>query len=185
MSLEDPRSDDALIDAMGRVGDTAEKAFAALYHRHKAWAVAVARRYTHDDALALDAMQDAFLYVIGKTPGLRLTCKFRTFLYPAVKNAAMTRVKRSRRQAVNEVAPHLVESPLQTLLDAGLRERIARVIADLTDAQREVLIMRIVDDMTVDEVARALGIPPGTVKSRLHHALAAMREVLSGEAAER
>ena len=46
----------------------------------------------------------------------------------------------------------------------------------LPDGQREVLLMRVVDDMAVAEIALALGIPEGTVKSRLHHALAALRD---------
>ncbi|MCH8271334.1 MAG: hypothetical protein IH985_09030, partial [Planctomycetes bacterium] len=43
------------------------------------------------------------------------------------------------------------------------------------DGQREVLLMRIVDGMATAEIAAALGIPPGTVKSRLHHALKGLR----------
>ena len=48
-------------------------------------------------------------------------------------------------------------------------------VASLPEGQREVLLMRFVDDMSMNEIALALSIPVGTVKSRLHNALAALR----------
>ncbi|MEW6249269.1 MAG: sigma-70 family RNA polymerase sigma factor, partial [Planctomycetota bacterium] len=54
-------------------------------------------------------------------------------------------------------------------------EELAGVLADLPEGQREVLLMRYVDELTLVEIAEALGIPLGTVKSRLHAAIAALR----------
>ncbi len=187
MSDADTRPDEALIAAINAGGPAGEAAFDALYHRHKAWAVSVARRFTRDEALALDAMQEAFLYVIRKTPGLRLTCRFRTFLYPAIRSSAITAAKRHRREAppamaagdfpAGILAPTVIE-----LTRTGMRDEVATAVASLDDAHREVLIMRIVDEMSVEEVALALNVPAGTVKSRLHHAVKRVREALGDEA---
>jgi RNA polymerase sigma-70 factor (ECF subfamily) len=49
-------------------------------------------------------------------------------------------------------------------------------VARLTEGQREVLLMRFVDDMALEDIAVALDLPLGTMKSRLHHALAKLRE---------
>jgi len=55
------------------------------------------------------------------------------------------------------------------------RSELAAVLAILPDQQREVLLMRFVDDMTLQEIAAALNIPLGTVKSRLHNSLHTLR----------
>jgi RNA polymerase sigma-70 factor (ECF subfamily) len=58
--------------------------------------------------------------------------------------------------------------------DAG--EDLRAALAWLPRAQAEVVVMRFTDEMSLEEIAQALSIPLGTVKSRLHHALAALRE---------
>jgi RNA polymerase sigma-70 factor (ECF subfamily) len=55
------------------------------------------------------------------------------------------------------------------------RAGLAGVLAQLPEPQREVLLLRFVDGFSLEEIAGALHVPPGTVKSRLHHALAALR----------
>ncbi|MEI8195402.1 MAG: sigma factor-like helix-turn-helix DNA-binding protein, partial [Phycisphaerae bacterium] len=55
------------------------------------------------------------------------------------------------------------------------RTELAVVLAVLPSAQREVVLMRFVDDLSLEEIAAALAIPLGTVKSRLHQALAVLR----------
>jgi len=57
----------------------------------------------------------------------------------------------------------------------GSRSELATVLTILPDEQREVLLMRFVDDMTLEEIATALNIPLGTVKSRMHNALKRLR----------
>ena len=55
------------------------------------------------------------------------------------------------------------------------RAELAAALGALTAEHREVVLMRFVDDMSLDEIAGALAIPPGTVKSRLHRALETLR----------
>ena len=89
---EDPRDDAGLVEAINR-GDAT--AFEALYYRYRDWVVRLARRITGNDADALDVLQETFAYLLGKFPGLRLTARMTTFLYPAVKHLSL--VARSKR----------------------------------------------------------------------------------------
>lgn len=197
--MPETRTDQELIDAAA-AGEKA--AFDALFQRHRDWVYSMACRFV-DRETAADVVQEVFIYLLRKIDGeraeaaggLRLTAKMTTFLYPAVRNSALA-IKRKRRRYVGpdegilELLPAGINAPgrparteLQTggsgpdaLLDgteslAKLLEAVRR----LPVGQQEVLLMRVVDEMSVAEVAAALEIPEGTVKSRLFLALGALR----------
>ena len=170
----DPRTDTDLVEA-GNRGDS--RALGTLYLRHRDWVYSLALRFTRDRDEALDVMQEAFLYLFGKFPGLRLTARITTLLYPAVKNIALARARkqRDRAQGGDDPGPDTLAGRSRTY-DPEAQYQLAAAVAALPDGQREVVLMRIVDDMAVAEIALALSIPEGTVKSRLHHALAALRQ---------
>lgn len=169
MAQTDPRSDEELV-AAANGGDAA--AFDALYERYREWVVRLAYRFTAHQDDALDVLQDAFMYLLRKFPGFRLTARLTTFLYPAVKHLALARRRRRFRTTSDDALADTPEAPpAATTVHADL----AAVLRVLPAAQREVLLMRFVDDMSLAEIATALEIPLGTVKSRLHHALAALR----------
>jgi RNA polymerase sigma-70 factor (ECF subfamily) len=175
MSSPDPRTDDQLVEA-GNRGD--ETALAALYLRHRDWVLSLALRFTRDRDEALDVMQEAFLYLFGKFPGLVLRARVTTLLYPAVKNLALARRRKAARREGAPGARLAGEDAGQAVApDPGpeMRGDVGAAVGSLPDGQREVLLMRVVDGMGVAEIAVALTIPEGTVKSRLHHALATLR----------
>jgi RNA polymerase sigma-70 factor (ECF subfamily) len=91
-----------------------------------------------------------------------------------VKNLSISvRRKRMREAQGSELA----DFPAALMVDPqDQRSDLAAAMAGLPDIQREVVLMRFVDDMTVAEIAAALIVPEGTVKSRLHHAIAALRK---------
>lgn len=151
--------------------------FDVLYRRYAAWVLRLARRFTDDEDAALDVLQETFMYLVRKLPTLALTARLTTFLYPAVRNLSITVCQRRRRDRGSGEpgdAPAPRETPADPLGEA--RSTLAAAVAALPDAQREVLLMRIVDGMGTNEIAEALSIPAGTVKSRLHHAIAALRD---------
>jgi len=169
----DTRSDTQLVDAVNR-GEWA--AFDVLYHRHKAWAFRVAWRFTSNEDDALDAVQEAFIYLANKCRGrLDLRASLTTLLYPAVKHSALA-AKRKRRR--HEPLAQEVDVPAAPSGkdEAAVRQELADLLTTLSDDHREVVLMRFVDDLSLEEIATALAIPLGTAKSRLHHAIAAMRE---------
>ena len=167
----DPRSDEELVDAANR-GDAG--AFEVLYFRYRDWVVSLAFRFTRNRDDALDVLQDTFAYLLRKFPGFRLTARMTTFLYPVVKNLSLSARRKRARYVSDEDALTALAAP-DASADAS-RKQLAVVLAGLSDAHREVLLMRFVDDMTLHEIAAVLGVPLGTVKSRLHHALSALRK---------
>lgn len=168
----DPRSDEALIAALNR-GELS--AFDAIYHRYRDWVVALAYRFTHHDADALDVLQETFAYLFGKFPGFVLTARMTTFLYPVVKNLSIAAKRRRARHTSEESAAGDPAAPPSPRDPVDTRDELAAAMASLPEAQRDVVLMRFVDDMSLLEIAEALGIPEGTVKSRLHNAIAALR----------
>lgn len=169
---DDSRTDHELIDAVNH-GDAG--AFDALYWRHREWVVNLASRFTGDHALALDVLQDTFLYFLKKFPGFVLTCQLRSFLYPAVRNLALAvRRKAERLQSEDGELPEL-EAPATASTGDIARDQLAVVVAALPETHREVLLLRFVDGLSLNEIAEALELPLGTVKSRLHNALDTLR----------
>ena len=166
---DDPRSDQELV-AAANAGDA--DAFEALYARYKEWVVNLAMRLTGDADQALDVLQETFIYLLSKFPGFVLTSRLTTFLYPAVKNIAI-HLRRKRDRMIRSELPEGVPAPAPTATADG---DLAAVVAALPETHREVVLMRFVDGLSLEEIAQALGIPLGTVKSRLHNALAALRK---------
>ncbi|MEM9416448.1 MAG: RNA polymerase sigma factor [Planctomycetota bacterium] len=181
----DPRSDHELVAAIN-AGDA--DAFEALYHRHRDYALKLAMRFCGERSLALDAVQDSFIYVYKKFPGFVLTAKFTTFLYPVVKHNALTAKKKARRtqgqtgggdagdgDPLGRRADTRAPDPARDFDDAP-GSGVAKLVASLPEAQREVLMLRFVDELPLEEIAQALEIPLGTVKTRIHHAVRKLRD---------
>ncbi len=171
----DPRPDAQLVADANR-GD--ETAFAALYLRHRDFVFRLARRVTGNDDDALDALQETFHHLLRQFPGFALTANMRTYLYPVVRFRALT-IRNKRTRARGKGEPHealaAAPSPASNPGESGMAE-LAAALADLPEDRREILLMRHVDGMSIAEIAAALAIPEGTAKSRLHHALAALRD---------
>jgi RNA polymerase sigma-70 factor (ECF subfamily) len=169
---DDPRSDQELVDACN-AGDA--EAFGAIYRRYRGWAIGVAYRFTGERESALDVAQEAFVYLLSRFPGFRLSGGgLAALLYVALRNGAYTRARRRRSAARWDGGGAGTPVRGEGLLDEA-SGRLREAVEALPEGQREVLLMRVVDGMSVREIARALSVPEGTVKSRLHHALAALR----------
>ena len=168
----DNRTDAELVQALNG-GDAG--AFDVLYFRHRDWAMRLALRFTghHDDAL--DVLQETFAYFARKFPRFQLTAALTTFLYPAIRNFSVAARRKRQRSATDASETlSLVPEPLWT--ESADRNELTQALASLSDDHREILLMRFVDDMTQPEIATVLNIPLGTVKSRLHHAVQAVKQ---------
>ncbi|MHC4679696.1 MAG: RNA polymerase sigma factor [Planctomycetota bacterium] len=164
-------SDQQLIE-LANQGDP--DAFGALYSRYRDWVYRLAWRFTGNREDALDVLQETFTYVLGKFPGFELTAAMTTFLYPVVKHLSIAARNKSRRSASDEEMLSALPAPASGEHDPR-RAELAGVLKVLPEPQREVLLMRFVDTMSQQEIAEALAIPLGTVKSRLHNALQTLR----------
>lgn len=164
-------SDRDLIESANK-GDL--EAFEALYRRYRDWVYRLAWRFTGNRDDALDVLQETFTYLLGKFPGFELTAAMTTFLYPVVRNLSLNARNRTGRFASDTEVLDELAAPQQDKSASSLTE-LAAVLAVLPDEQREVVLMRFVDSMSLAEIAIALAIPIGTVKSRLHNALSTLR----------
>ena len=155
-----------LVEAINR-GDPS--AFETLYHRYRDWVVSLAYRFCGNDDDALDVLQETFTYVHRKFPGFELRCQFKTFLYPAIKHLAISRKKAARRHAP-------LEQDIAHTPEHASTDEVEKLIEDLPEEQRETVWLRFVDGLDLKEIADAMEVPLGTVKSRLHAALGAIRQ---------
>ncbi|CAN5851635.1 RNA polymerase sigma factor [soil metagenome] len=198
-------SDEALIAVLNAEqgkGARAARAFEALYHRHKPFVLRVAVRICGNDEDALDVAQETFVYLLKKFPGFVLTARLTTFLYPAVRHLAIAKAKGRRREvdattvggagrdgdkgsadALEGLPSAFAAGEGVGSVSEGSRENVRAALRRLSPVHREALVLRFVEGLTLEEIALALQTPTGTVKSRLHNALAALGE--DAEAVER
>jgi RNA polymerase sigma-70 factor (ECF subfamily) len=167
------KSDRELI-ALANQGDP--DAFEALYYRYRDWVHRLAWRFTGNREDALDVLQETFIYLLGKFPGFELSSTMTTFLYPAVKHiSSAIRAKRRRFASDDEVLDELTAPSLEGQIDRS-RTELAAVLTILPHEQREILLMRFVDDMSLADIAGTLNVPLSTIKSRLYSALEILRK---------
>lgn len=165
----DSRSDQQLVSDFA---DGDASAFDVLYYRYRDWVVSLAFRFTGNQEDALDVLQETFAYVVRKFPKFTLTASMKSFLYPAVRNLSLE-VRRKRRQDMrDDFAVEAIPAPDMV---QDQRAELFAVMSALPDTHREVLLMRFVDGLSLDEIAQSLQIPLGTVKSRIHNGLEQLR----------
>jgi RNA polymerase sigma factor (sigma-70 family) len=176
------RSDEELLEAVA-TGD--DDALGVLYDRFGRTAYALAFRVLRDRALAEDAVQEAFLAVWRSADGYRRErAKPGTWILTLVHRRAVDLVRREDRRpaAPLDEAPELTALPVAEEVD--LRERRSAVqaaLAQLPDDQRQALELAYYGGYTQSELAERLGVPLGTVKSRMFSGLSRLRELVPQE----
>ena len=174
----DPRTELELV-AQANAGDAS--AFEELYRRHRDWVVSLAWRMTGSRDDALDVLQDCFLQLFNRFPGFALTTTMRAYLYPVVKHTCISLARKRRKVVSIDVAERDREDAvLEPAWQPDETAELEKLIVTLAAVHREVLRLRFVLGMQLEEIAEALELPLGTVKSRLHNALKALREVADG-----
>ncbi len=181
-SDDPPRSDaeqEALLVERARCRDTA--AFRELVDRHRDHAYAVAFRVLRSSADAEEVAQDAFVRAWAALPGFRGESRFGTWLHAITLRRALDRAATLKTRAARETAIDTVEhsgfaDPERGHAERiGLSMRLGKLIEGLSDMQRSAVMMFYFEQRSVDEIAAALRIPTGTVKTHLSRARAALR----------
>lgn len=163
----------ALIER-ARGGD--HEAFTSLLDVRLARLDAAARLTLRDGELARDAVQEALIRAWRDLPGLRDPDRFDAWLHRLTINACLDLVRRRKRRVIEvELSPIAIPSTPDSTAGLADRQLIDDALARLEPGHRAVVALHYLLGMPLPEVARSLGIPPGTAKSRLHYALAAMR----------
>lgn len=168
---------------MSRVAQRDQQAFTALVRRHQDGLVNFFRRmgdYNHAD----DLTQETFVRLFRYRDRYRATARFTTFLYTLGRRVWIDhcRARGRRKKAYEKLADEAeLRQPAGTdaLDEAGARAKAA--LDELSDDMRTVVVMSIYQGFKYREIADILGVPLGTVKTRMFHAMRRLRETLTNE----
>jgi RNA polymerase sigma factor (sigma-70 family) len=177
-----------LIDEQGLIADAQHgdvSAYEQLVQQHEQIAFRVAYLITHEEHDAADAAQDAFLRAYRSLHSFKLGQPFRPWLLRIVTNTALNRIQASqRRDRMTERYTRQIIIENGSLTIEGLavkheqRQRLIAAVGQLKSDQQALITLRYFLELPEAEVAAALNIPRGTVKSRLHRTLAKLREII-------
>ncbi len=174
-----------LLSCLMLLPDTvAQEQFEAVYLAHRHTMFYVAKGVLHDDALAEDAVQEAFLRVLKNFHKIdAANChKTRGFLVVIVKNVALTML--AQRQKRGEVwLMDETHDPAAGQMDVGEgAEHIVSLLRALPETYAHVMLLRYVHEMTEADCAALLEIKPATVRKRLERGRALLQQRLDEEA---
>ena len=186
-----PATDEAALLARTAANDVA--AFETLMRRYNSRLFRVARSILRDDAAAEDAVQEAYLEAFRHSATFRGEAQVSTWLTRIVINQSLMRLRRRKRDSVvvafatdsesgeviEDPADEAAEAPDVSTLRGEVRRLLERRIDELPAALRTVFVMRDVEEMSVQETADLLGIPPATVRTRLFRARALLRQAMA------
>jgi RNA polymerase sigma-70 factor (ECF subfamily) len=152
-----------------------------LYREHAAALLAYAEWFTDNRPAAEDAVQETFLRAWRNLPRLQADERpLRPWLRQVLRHVLIDAARAARARPVGLLDDTLIDQEVdggyEEMLDRGL---LARALRQLSPAHRQVLVEIYYHDVPAERVAAALGVPAGTVRSRLHYALRALRRQLT------
>jgi len=177
-----------------RLRDRDERAFRELLELHKDRVYNITFRMLGNRAEAEDVAQEVFISVFKTIDQFREQSKFSTWLYRVAVNHCKNRIKYLARRhdrdrdELDETshqtngaivgAPVRAAQPDRALEGAQMERLLQEAISTLDDDHRIVVVLRDVEDLSIEEICDITGLPDGTVKSRLHRARLALRKKL-------
>lgn len=181
--------DEALIADLRHGDGRAEHALGILYRRHAPAVLRLAARNLGDEAAAADVVQEVFAGVwrsAGTFDAARGSG--RAWILSAAANRVANELRRRARRPGDgtldvDAFAAADDGPAEDALAAYRRQVLRAALDELPDAQRRALVLAFVDDLTHQQVAAALGVPLGTIKTRIRSALGVLRRRLAPVAA--
>ncbi len=164
-------------------------AFQKLVEKYYQEAFAMAYFWTHSREAALDISQDAFVRIYRHIRGFDLSRPFKAWLFIIVKNLSMNYLKRYRRKRIFFSDLRLEHQPEYEVSDDFFerekrRDNLQQIlwgIRQLSETERDIILLRDIEDYSYQEIADTLGIPLGTVMSRLYYARKKLAKILEEE----
>jgi RNA polymerase sigma-70 factor (ECF subfamily) len=183
--------DDPDIRTMERIRDGDQEAVVDLVGRFQDELIGFFFHLCWDQLISEELAQDVFVNVYRSRTRWVATAKVRTWVYRIAHNLWIDHLRRQRRHLSIDADGEGERPPLAEALaaprsddpeaadrDRVIRDRVARALADLPEGQRLVFVMANNQGLRYQEIAAVLGIPEGTVKSRMHNAVRALRDDL-------
>lgn len=165
-----------------RAGDA--EALAEMMAEHGDRLLRAAFCLCRDAVQAQDLVQETFCRVIPALPRYRGDCRLYTWLYGVMRNLYFGQIRRQRlflRIAATLSSESAAPGPRHHAEAAEKRDLLDEALGKLPARHREILMLRFAEEMKLAEIASALAISPGTVKSRLHNALKRLRRNMPAE----
>ncbi len=162
-------------------------AFGALVRAYERRAYAIAYSFVGNREDALELAQDSFARAYKAMPRFKVGMPFYPWLYRIIKNTCLNHLKKRRRRGETSLdglmesgfdVAHSGENPQRDAELGDLRGEIASAMRELSPEHREILMLRHFQELSYAEIAQCLGVPKGTVMSRLHAARKGLRATL-------
>ncbi len=177
---------------MARVGEDDDRAFSELVHRFQGRVTNLISRVLNDRECADDLAQEVFVRVFVHRRNYRRGSKFSTWLFTIAANLAKNEIRRRVRRrnwfsldAMQEVLKDSAlpladptESRESRMEREQLQEAMGRAISTVPEKYRLALVLRDVEGLPYEEIAQVLGIPGGTVRSRINRARSMLKRKL-------
>jgi RNA polymerase sigma-70 factor (ECF subfamily) len=129
----------------------------------------------------LDVLQEVWIKAFRGIGKLKDPGAVRSWLYSITHGVAVDRIRRNRsREKAEEVELEDFQESEEPSFAADDAAAIHRALGEIGLRHREVLVLHFLEDLSIAEIARVVGCSEGTVKSRMHYAKRAMKEILSG-----
>jgi RNA polymerase sigma-70 factor (ECF subfamily) len=156
-------------------------AFCSLVREHRAGVINVVYRMCGDSHLAEDAAQEAFVRAWQNLDKFKPKSSFRNWLYRIATNVAIDILRMDRDEMDIETVPIVSKmvGPEKAVEESQRSEMVKRAVLSLPPASRSVLVLREYEGLSYREIGETLGIPTGTVMSRLNYGRNLLREQLS------
>lgn len=167
------RSDSQLLS---RIADQDRGAFCLFFERHSDRVFRFALSLTRSPHLAEEVLQETMMAAWKGARKFKGHSKVTTWLLGIAKNQAYNLLRREER---GRRLPETLDPVADPAGEAEMAVRVERALDTLPEAQREVLHLVFYENLTVRETAELLGVPEGTVKSRMHHARKRLAEELT------
>jgi RNA polymerase sigma-70 factor, ECF subfamily len=157
-------------------------AFEVLVSRHERRVYNLAYRMLGRRDDALDATQEAFLACYRKLGGFRRQAAFTTWLHRVALNICYDALRKRAREEPHRDDPEVEPAPVDDPADASATAvDVRRALLEVPEDFRAALVLHDVQGFRYEEIAEAIGVPVGTVKSRLHRGRVALARALRGE----
>lgn len=179
-------------DLMAEAAEGSERAFSELVGRYRSRVLNLVSRLLNDRESSDDISQEVFVRVYLHRKNYRRGAKFSTWLFTIAANLAKNEIRRRKRRrnwsSLDELQEQLHDSSLQLMDPKGNREAevdsaqiqgiVGEAITTLPERYRLALVLRDVEGLAYEEIAQVLGIPGGTVRSRINRARLMLKKKL-------
>ena len=174
------------VELVARTRRGEHEAFSELVRRHQQIVYNLAFRYMRDMALAEDMAQEAFLKAYRLLKGFRGDCSFSTWMYRVTSSVCLTELnRRKRRGEVSLEADHLGAAHNTQIETDDMAALVRRAVTKLPEKYASIVTMYYLNQMPYEEIAVAMEIPLGTLKTWMFRARKDLRAIVEQEMAGR